>query len=239
MSRAVVMVGVSATRALQPYVMRFRESFKKFACSQEMMIWDKHSWPEGSPPHQMCHYAFKVHAVMAAIARGHRQVLWFDSSCYAIRPIEPLWKRLERDGHVLIEDANWLGNFSSDHSLAHFGVTRDEAMTIHLLSGTCWGVNIDVPRSLEFVTRLRELAVPKHFNGTHVSRLADVAKEHPRPGTEGAQMSHDERCWGHRSDEVYMGLLARELGMHTHQGVEFVGGNTVTEHACIRSGYDL
>lgn len=240
MSRCVVMVGVSRGRALQPYVERFRETFTKFKSPDDhLMIWDA-DWPPNSPQHRDCHYAFKVYAVREGYRLGYTSIFWFDSSCYAVAPIEPLWQRLEREGHVLVEDTpNPLGKWSSDHSLATFGMSRDRAMNIPLMVGTCWGVDLTNARSLQFTRELYGYALPSHFNGTHKSRNSNL--EHPRPGTEGFAMSNDERCYGHRSDEVYMSLLAHKLGMKTvgSSECEFVGGNAVHKRACVKSGYDL
>lgn len=236
--RAIVTVGASVTRLFGPYLERFKRTFLKFGGADYLKIWHR-EWPPGSPSHHECHYAFKVHAVYEAAQHGCTSILWLDSSCSAFAPLTPIWEHLERDGHILVEDANKLGKWSSDHSLATFGITRDEAMTVQLMCGTCWGVDLTVPRSRTFVELLRSYAKPEHFNGTHVSRLPGLPA-HPRPGTEGSSVSNDERVWGHRSDEIYMGLLARQLGMITHAGEEFVGGSgNRNPRACIASGYDL
>lgn len=234
--RAIVCVGISQSRVLDLYVKRMEETFTQYG-GAELFIWDK-LWPPGSLSHQECNYGFKVHAVNYARNAGFTSILWFDASCYAIKPIDLLWERLERDGHVLIEDANNLATWSSDASLAQFNVSRDEAESIRLMCGTCWGLDLTVERSRVFLDRLLALATPDNFNGSHVSRLPGL-NPHPRPGTHGALFSTDARCWGHRSDEVFMSLLAKELGMKTHVGEEFVGGMTVGERACVRSGYDL
>lgn len=238
MKRVIVCVGVSQSRVLDIYVQRMERTFREFGCADEIFIWDQ-QWPPNSPAHRDCNYAFKVHAVDYARSRGFTKILWCDASCYAIKPIEPLWQRLEHEGHILIDDANRLGSWSSDHSLAQFGISRDKAMEIALMCGTCWGLDLHFPRSVTFLDRLLALATPENFNGTHVSRLPGLAQQHPRPGTHGALFSNDERCWGHRSDETFMSLLAHQLEMNTHVGVEFVGGMTVGEAACIRSGYDI
>src|SRR3990167_524046 len=232
--RAIVTVGISNSSLFAPYLERFERTFREFGGADYLKIW-RHEWPPESPTHHECHYAFKVHAVWEAFQRGYTSILWFDSSCHAIRPLEALWDRLERDGHILIVDGNALGNWSSDHSLAEFGASRDDMMGVNLMCGTCWGVDLRNERSRTFLERLRAYAKPEHFIGTHVSRLPGL----PPPTTEGACMSNDPRVRGHRSDEVYMALLARQFGMTTHAGIEFVGGGEVTERACVRSGYDI
>lgn len=235
--RAIVTVGISDARIFGPYLDRWTRTFGQYGGADYMKVWHR-EWPPGSMTHRQCHYAFKVHAVWETYQRGYTSILWFDASCWATRPLGPLWERLERDGHVLVEDANKLGNWSSDASLAMFNVTRDEAMKIPLMCGTCWGVDLTNPRSLTFLERLRALAVPENFIGTHNSRHPGL-RQHPRPGTEGAMVSNDERVWGHRSDEVWMSLLSHDLGMGTHAGVEFSGGGACDDRTCVRSGYNI
>lgn len=234
MKRAIVTAGVSGNRIFAPYLERFEQTFRQYGGADYLRIWH-HEWPPGSPTHGECNYAFKVHAVREAISQGCTSIIWFDSSANAIRPLGPMWTRLERDGHLLVEDANALSKWSSDHSLDTFGITRDQAEHIRLMCGTCWGIDITNERSLQFFERLASYAKPEHFNGTHVSRLPGV----PRPGTEGALMSNDPRCAGHRSDEVYMSLIASEMGMVKHVVEEFAGGGGINEKTCVRSGYDL
>lgn len=239
--RAIITVGISesADRIFTPYLERFERTFREHG-SADIGIWDK-SWPKGSPKHSQCHYAFKYFAFREAQERGYESVLWCDSSCSAFASIAPMWERLEKDGHVLIDDDNALGKWSSDHSLAEFDMTRDAAMELKLMCGTCIGLDLTTHRSRIFLNRMLNYARPEFFNGTHVSR--SLGQQHPRQGTEGSQMSSDPRCWGHRSDEVFSSLLANELKMKTHVGGDFIGGGDPTsaksKRACIRSGYDL
>lgn len=246
MKRAIVTAGIGTSRLFEPYLERLERTFKEFGGADYLKIWRE--WPPGSRTHTEVHYGFKVHAMFEAAAQGCTSILWCDSSCNAFAPLTPVWERLEAEGHLLVEDANALGKWSSDHSLATFGMSRDEAMNIRLMCGTFIGVDLTHERSRTFLERLRSYAVPEHFNGTHVSRLPGLPP-HSRPGTEGASMSLDERVFGHRSDEVYASLLAADLKMKTHTCTEFIGGGGFTpeelvrlnasQGACVKSGYDL
>ena len=152
--RAIVTVGASETRLFGPYLERFKRTMREYGGADYLKIWHK-EWPPGSPTHHEAHYAFKVHAVYETAARGYTSILWLDCSANAFKPIEPMWERLERDGHVLVEDANMLGKWCGDRTLEVFGVSRDKAMTIPLMCGTCWGVDLTVERSRVFLERLR------------------------------------------------------------------------------------
>lgn len=252
--RAIVTVGVSQVRDFKPYHERFQRTLDPAAglsCAHDVRRWVE-QWPPGSPTHHQVHYAFKVHAIEDARARGFTSILWLDVSCHAVAPLEPLWQVIERDGHFLCGEPQLdpetglvtnppatmdrLGTWSSDHSLGCFGLSRDDAMKVTLLSGTCIGLDLEHPRSLEFLNRLRAFAVPAHFNGTHKSGLK-LAREGTEP-TERGRISDDPRVEGHRSDEVYMTLLARELKM-TSSGEYFTGGNAERPTTVLKSGYDL
>lgn len=236
--RAIVTVGVSDGRIFGPYLERFERTFREYGGADYFKMWHR-EWPTGSPTHRNINYAFKLYAVQDAMDHGCTSVLWFDASCWAIRPLGSMWQHLERDGHLLIRDVNTLATWASDHSLAQFNVTRDEAEGIYLMCGTGYGLDLTNDRSRTFLERMRSHAIPGNFNGTHKSRHPGLAIEHPRPDTSGALYSDDPRCYGHRSDEVYMSLIARDLGMETHIGEEFAGGSTVWEKSCVRSGYTL
>lgn len=87
----------------------------------------------GAPLHIENPYAFKIHAIRAAIEVGYTSVLWLDSSCYAIRNLAPVFKSIERDGMIFQEAGHMLGTWSTDSQLEYFGLTRDEAMGIGMI----------------------------------------------------------------------------------------------------------
>jgi len=127
-----------------------------------------------------------------------------------------------------------LGCWSSDRSLAEFRLSRDDAMKVTLLSGTCIGLDVTRAKSRLFLDRLTGYAQqPGHYNGTHASGLFG-----PPHLPEGKQVSSDPRVAGHRSDEVYMTLIARDLKM-TSSGEMFTGGNAEKPSTIIKSGYNL
>lgn len=234
MKRAIVTVGVSPVRRFGPYLERLKRTFREHGHADYLKIWHR-EYPPGAPAHKEVHYGFKVHALWDLFEKGYDMLLWLDASCNALRTIEPLWKRIERDGHALINDANPLGVFSSDRALKQFNITRDQAMDIHLMCGACFGFDMTRVRNRVFLERLRGYARPENFNGNHVSRLQGLPE-----APVDTNKSKDPRFQEHRADEVYMALLARELGMLTYDAnIDFIGGEPDNGIGCIRSGYDL
>ena len=63
--RAIVTVGISGARLFGPYLERFQRTMREYGRADRIKIWWR-DWPPGSPPHGICHYAFKVHAVYEA-----------------------------------------------------------------------------------------------------------------------------------------------------------------------------
>lgn len=244
--RAIITVGVSQARQFGPYHKRFQETMggdgvvKPFACADSVTRYET-SWPPQSPSHLQVHYGFKIYAVKEALKQGYTSVLWLDVSAYAVAPLEPLWKEIEREGHYLAgapeitpsSSVDRLGSWTSDHTLAHFGVSRDDAMFIPLLSGTCFGLDLTNSRTMDFYERILSYAVPEHFNGTHKSGIMGAP-----PQEEGKRMSNDPRCQGHRSDECYMSLVSKQLGMKSSL-LYFAGGMGVRPDTVLRSGYNI
>ncbi len=250
MSRAIVTVGVSSTRVFGPYHERSQRTLEKFSCADEILRWSN-DWPSGGASHAEINYGFKVRAMEVAKARGFSSILWLDVSCYAVAPLEPLWQEIEHEGHFLAGQPSLdpstgfvspdhqgpfdnLGEWSSDLTLETFKLTRDAAFRVPLLCGCCVGLSLKSARSSLFLQQLVGFAVPEHFNGTHKSGILGTCG-----GTASRPVSTDPRCKGHRSDEVYMALLARELKMSSH--AEFFGGGIPNDKPSIvlRSGYDI
>lgn len=251
--RAIVTVGVDYARKFGPYHERFEKTLAPAAglsCADDIKRWET-EWPPGSPTHAEAHYAFKVHALKDAWRRGFTSLLWLDVSCYAVASLEPLWKVIEEQGYFLagepaldsetglvapdcdMASTDKLGEWSSDQSLSAFKVTRDQAMRIPLLCGCIIGLDLMHQRSRTFLDRMISFAVPEHFNGTHASGLLGMSSM-----SEGWMVSDDPRVRGHRSDEVYMSLLARELKMPSSAEF-FTGGMAPKPSTVLRSGYSL
>ena len=213
-SRAIVSVAVR-----EPYVARgarMRPTLDRFGCCDYVKIFD--NWPPGAPTHFEHHYAFKWGAFKHAADLGYKRILWLDSACVALAPLEPMWQEIESIGHLFAPDENALGKWSSDESLARYGVTRDAAMDMRLFCGSWFGLNFDFPAAASFFEEWGQLAAAA--GGPFMSSHSEYAPDKMRslPVTDGpsrAVISDDPRCVGHRSDETYYSLMAHARGMST------------------------
>ncbi len=209
MSRCIVNV---ATDRYVPLQERLVKSLAAVKYRESLLAW-KDGFPPGSPSHKKSPYAFKLHALRAAAERGHRIVLWLDAPCVAVRPLGPLFDRIEHGGHLLVAGDEKLGNWASDACLAAFKTTRDEAMGLKLMNGTFIGLDLANARSREWLDGLFRACGKGLFEGPYLSDHAPEAVKAVKPGKPQGFVSKDPRCWGHRHDEAVGSCLAARLGM--------------------------
>lgn len=62
-----------------------------------------HELPHGCPTHREVPYAFKAYALKQVADQGATTLLWCDACIVPVKPLEPLFERIERDGY-------WIGN---------------------------------------------------------------------------------------------------------------------------------
>lgn len=187
--------------------------------------------PPGSPAHADDPYVFKLHAFLASLDRGFRSALWLDAPCIVTRDPNPIFDKIEREGHLFITDGARLGNWASDACLGAFGLSRDEAMELPLLNGTFIGLDLTNDRSLRWLGQMRAACLRGLFRGPWLSGHAPPEIRARNPERKTGFVSDDPRGWGHRHDEAVGSCLAHRLGM----AVSPPAGLFNTEEAPVRS----
>lgn len=162
----------------------------------------------GAPLHHENPYAFKVYALEHAINAGYKNILWLDSSAYAVSNVQPIFDIIEKQGYFFHPDGNYLGNWSNDKLLEYYNISRDEAMSIPLVKGGMWGISPE-SQSLIFAG-LKDAMVNGLFKGAW----------HNNDKTE----SQDERCRGHRHEMSVLSILVYQSGL------TITDGNILIEH---------
>jgi len=152
--------------------------------------------PPGSPHPSVVPYAFKLYALKEAQRQGYTSLLWLDSSMWAIKPVEPVFDYIEKEGYLFEAAGQLLGWWSTDAFLKHHNLTRDEAITYPLHSAGFTGLNLISPLAQKFLDRWFELAQDG------VSFIGPWNDSGPDP-----------RYKGHRHDMSAAGLIIHQLGM--------------------------
>lgn len=157
-----------------------------------------------SPLHRDNPYAFKIYAIQAILKAGFSQILWLDSSCYAIKDPAPIFDIIARKGYFMEEAGHVAGKWANDKCLEYFGLTRDQAMEIPMYSAGFTGINFKDDKAIAFFDQWKRAMLAGAFKGgwTNTNKTE----------------SQDARCEGHRHDMVCASIIAHKLGMTYEPG---------------------
>jgi len=153
-----------------------------------------------SPTHQENPYAFKVSSFIWARALGYKKILWLDSSCFAIKPLQPLFDIIDNEGSLMQYAGHMCGTWANDNCLKHFNMNRDEAMQKPMYGNSgMLGLNFENDLARQFFEEWQQAMEHGAFKGGWTN--------------EGNVESNDFRCKGHRHDMVCGSIIATRLGM--------------------------
>lgn len=154
----------------------------------------------GAPKHKDNPYAFKIYAIEHVLNQGYKQILWLDSSVFAIKNVQPVFDEIAQNNFIFQEAGQFVGRWANDKTLQHFGLTRDEAMDMLMLGNAgLLGINFDSEIGREFFRRWKESMLAGCFVGEWKN---DKKTE-----------SQDERCDGHRHDMSCSSIIANQMGL--------------------------
>lgn len=128
-----------------------------------------------APKHQDNPYAFKIYAIEKARSEGYNQILWLDSSVYAVKDISPVWKWLSDKGIFLEEAGHMVGNWCNDYTLSYFGVTREEAMQMPMFAAGYVGFDFTNEISNEFFFKWKKSMEYGCFKGSWDNHRHDMS----------------------------------------------------------------
>lgn len=195
MSHAIVSCGVGSW--YEKGVARLERSLIYHGYADALYM-HKGVYPPGSPTHQEVPYGFKLAAIEQARNDGHDQVLWLDASAWAIGKVDPVFNRIETDGHYFWTSGYQCHEWCSDRCLAYFNTTREEARSIEMLYALCIGLDFRSERTRNFFQTWKDALKDGIFNGSWKREEGDLeAPEYQ----------------GHRHDQSAASLIAHKLGM--------------------------
>src|SRR5664279_5173232 len=62
----------------------------------------------GAPLHLDNPYAFKIYCFREALRRGYREILYVDSSVFAVRNVSPVFEIMRKDGYIMQESGHYI-----------------------------------------------------------------------------------------------------------------------------------
>jgi len=154
----------------------------------------------GAEPHLVNPYNFKIHCIQKAIEAGYSSILWLDSSCFAIKNVNPVFEIIEEKGFLFQDAGHWLGEWTNDKVLAYFDLSRDEAMEMRMI-GNAGFLGLDFSRSQ-----------PNHFFQQWRQSMYDGCFQ-GRWNNNDLTESQDERCRGSRHDMSCSSAIVHRMGL--------------------------
>jgi len=160
-------------------------------------------------------YNVKPSALYEA-AKTHSQLLWLDCSCWVIKDLQPIWDIVDSQGYYFINSGFNCSNYCNDKSLEYFGITRDEAEKIPMISSGCFAIDIKSEKGAIIYQIFIQSAIDNIFdNGTG---------------------SKDSRYIAHRHDQSALSIILHKLGCSIENAdlAQYNFTNeTPTDSACI------
>lgn len=165
----------------------------------------------GCELHTQNPYAFKVAAFKKAVSQGYTNILWLDSSCFAINNIIPIFEEIEKNGFIFQDAGHLLGNWANDFTLNYFGITRDEAMEMKMIGNAGFlGLNFKNGIAVELFNKWEQSCIAGCFKGAWSN-------------SEKTE-SEDVRCFGARHDMSASSAIVNQMGLfkYAHSGEEIL-----------------
>ncbi len=210
MNRAVVSV---ATKHYIPGLRRLERWLKDNDPETRFVYWEN-ELPPGAISHYEKPFAFKAHALWAAVEQGAELILWADACILPIRSMEPLWEKIERDGYWICNNG-WLNSdWTADSAYPDLfpGVDIDAARIInekikHVVAGT-FGLDVRSYKGAAALSEYLRLAQTDAFCGPTWNSNHPESRKMPN-----ARPCGDETVRGHRHDQSALSCIAWRLGM--------------------------
>lgn len=98
---------------------RLVESIKLHHPDAKIFQWTN-EYPPGSKPMGESMYGFKVHAVNYARSEGHWKIVWLDTACIVVQPIDHYFDLVDDYGLVVVADENKLINYCHPDAWDYF-----------------------------------------------------------------------------------------------------------------------
>ena len=122
----------------------------------------RHESEVQAEPHSVNNYSFKPCSMIKAYEAGYRQILWLDASMNVIKPLDPIFEIIERDGYFF-QDSGWPNSrWTNYKAYEYFGTNEGE-----MLSSGVLGLDLDSEIGYKFFDQWTQAMRDGIFNGSH------------------------------------------------------------------------
>ena len=130
---------------------RLKRSLVHHGFSYDLHLWQ--DWPQNTPIDTSIGYNIKAACFIAARDMGYTNILWLDSSVWAIKNPNEIFDIINHEGYYMWRSGFNCAQTCNDQSLNYFGITRDMAETINDCSSSMLGLNLGNPKGEHFLKK--------------------------------------------------------------------------------------
>jgi hypothetical protein len=211
--RCVISLGVGK-KAFTDGLLRLEESLRRVGFEGDYIYWSD-NLPEGCPDHFETPFGFKTYCFFEAKRLGYEEVLWMDSTCVAIRPLNSVFSQIEKNGYIIFNNnyGQMMGQWCSDEALAHNAISREQALTIPEIPCSALGFDLSSEIGLLFLEKWHQTMGDGITARGTSRRLVNWDEYQAIFWNRDQCISADLRVKGHRCDQPAAGIVAHQLGM--------------------------
>ena len=166
----------------------------------------KDEYPEKSHNHKDFPYYFKIAAFEWAIKNGYTNILWVDSSLWAVKSPIPIFELANTQGYFLFRSGYTVAQSCNDTALRAANITRDEAEKINEYASGCVCLNLSNP------TGKGLYQLWKNYMDIGLSK---GSRDHDG-------QSQDHRFLFHRQDQSCLSIAMHKLGLTSQKDMDYV-----------------
>lgn len=180
---------------------RLRDSLQAQGFKGDFIGWEN-NYPPGCPPHGDVPDAFVGYSFKDAIEKGYTSILWLDASCWAIRPVEPIFEHFEEHGHLFYNNGHNIGEWCKDSACERLHLDREKSFSMPDMTGMFMGIDYTQPAPKAWMDEFIDVTVnsPETLQG-------------PFPRCQPGEISTDPRVKGHAHEQTVAGALAYHHGL--------------------------
>lgn len=176
---------------------RLKHSILQIYPDAQLFFWTN-EMPPGARSMSESLYGFKPHSVEFARKQGYKKIMFFDPAIILMKPIDFYQEKVKEYGVCCAQDDNKLSPFCGDRALKEYNLSRDDIRDWHLVGGSFYYFDFDVPLSNNI------------FFDWYDSEVLDLY------GSQKEQASG--QLQGHRNDEAIMAIALYLWGSRPMSG---------------------
>ena len=121
-------------------------------------------------------YSFKIAAFKKAKEAGYKNILWLDSSCFAIKSVQSIFDEIENTGFIFQDAGYYISEWTNEDTLKYYGLTKESSSLMKMIGNAGFlGLNFNMHKPNEFFNKWEESMLKGYFKGDWKDHRHDMS----------------------------------------------------------------